>query len=266
MNAITIDHISSSYGHTKILDDISVSIPKNKVTMIIGPNGCGKSTLLKNIGRMIKKESGKIYLDGKDMDTMENKEIAKKMAMLPQSVSVPSGLKVKDLVGFGRFPYQKAFAGSSKEDLEIIDWAMRVTGVEEFQDRYVENLSGGQRQRVFIAMALAQKSEIVLLDEPTTYLDIAFQLEILELLQMLNKQQEKTIVMVLHELNLACRFGDHIIGMKDGKILFEGAASEVITKENLKALYGVEANLLVDDNVTYPVCVDYSLMTANTKK
>lgn len=259
MNAIEVQNITAGYGDTLILEDLSVTIPKGKITMIIGPNGCGKSTLLKNIARIHKPKQGKIFLHDKNMADLSPKAIAKQMAVLPQSPTPPYGLLVKDLVAYGRYPYQKPLGGLRKQDVEIIDWAMRQTNVEQQKDAYVETLSGGQRQRVWIAMALAQKSEVIVLDEPTTYLDISYQLEVLELLKQLNQTQGQTIVMVLHELNLACRYGDHILGLKDGKIVFEGSPKEVITKEHLQQLYGIQAQLLPSKDASYPICVEFHL-------
>lgn len=259
MSAIEVRSITAGYGQHVILKDLSVAIPKGKVTMIIGPNGCGKSTLLKHIARIKRPIEGSIFLDHEDMAALHPKAIAKKMAILPQSPIAPSGLLVKELVSFGRFPYQKPIGPLQKEDWRIIDWAMKETGIFAQKDSLVEALSGGQRQRAWIAMALAQKTDIIVLDEPTTYLDISYQLEILELLKQMNQTTGQTIVMVLHELNLACRYGDHIIGMKEGTILFEGKPNEVITPEHLHDLYGIRVQLQNSKDQTYPICVDYEL-------
>lgn len=257
MQVIEVKDLVGGYGQVNILEGLNVSIPKGKITIIIGPNGCGKSTLLKHIARILKPKQGTIQLNGQNMGNMHPKEIAKMMAFLPQSPMTPAGLLVKELVSFGRFPYQKPFAGLNKEDLEIINWSLHKTGVYDVNDKQVDELSGGQRQRVWIAMALAQKTDIVLLDEPTTYLDIAYQLEVLELLRELNQNHQKTIVIVLHELNFACRFADHIIGMKYGHIVFEGTPNEVITSEHLKELYGIHVELQLSSDQQYPICVDY---------
>ena len=179
--------------------------------------------------------------------------------MLPQSPVTPTGLLVKELVAYGRFPYQKPLGSLSKEDYEIINWAMKETGVYDQREQFVENLSGGQRQRVWIAMALAQQGDILVLDEPTTYLDISYQLEILELLKTLNQKKKQTIIMVLHELQLACRYADHIIGMKEGKIVFEGHPKEVINEAHLQELYGIKAQLHYDKDKNYPVIMDYHI-------
>lgn len=255
---IEIKNLQAGYDKTIILPNISLTIPRNKITALIGQNGCGKSTLLKTISRILPAQKGTISLDGKDMQKMSHKEIAKKMAVLPQSPTAPEYLTVKELVSYGRFPYQKPLSSLTK-DHEIISWAMEKTGVYEWKDHKVSALSGGQRQRAWIAMVLAQKSDILILDEPTTYLDISYQLEILELLKELNLEHQLTVVMVLHELNHAAKFADHIIGLKKGTLIFEGAPMEVITKENLNKLYDINAQLMYDTTQSYPICFDYSL-------
>lgn len=260
MNAIEVYDITAGYENRVVLEHLNVNIPKGRITMIIGPNGCGKSTLLKNIARIHRPKKGSILLNGHDMAKLHPKDIAKKMALLPQNPITPSGLLVKELVAFGRFPYQKPLGGLHKDDLDIIAWAMKETGVYDQREELVENLSGGQRQRAWIALALAQKSELLVLDEPTTFLDISYQLEILELLKRLNQTGDHTIVMVLHELNLACRFADHMIGMKDGRIIFEGSPSEVVTSKHLKELYAIDTQIQISENGRYPICVDFQLM------
>lgn len=259
MNAIHVQQLTAGYQHHMILKQLDVAIPSGRITIIIGPNGCGKSTLLKNMARILKPSAGRILINNKDIRTMSAKAIARQMAILPQSPITPSGLIVSELVAYGRFPYQKPLGGLHKEDIEIIEWAMKETGVSAFQDAPVANLSGGQRQRVWIAMALAQKTDIILLDEPTTYLDIAYQLDVLELLKRLNREQGKTIVIVLHELNLACRYADHIIAMKDGTIVFEGIPNDVVTREHLSKLYGIQVQLQQSQDKRYPICVDFQI-------
>ncbi|WP_342758031.1 ABC transporter ATP-binding protein [Kineothrix sedimenti] len=257
---IEIKNLQAAYEDRIIIPDASLIIPKGKVTMLIGPNGCGKSTLLKAIAKTIPAKRGSICLHGDDIRRMPPKSLAKKMAVLPQSPLVPEGIQVKELVAYGRFPYQKPLSGLKKEDHEIIRWAMEKTGVLDLKERKVEELSGGQRQRVWISLALAQKTGVLLLDEPTTYLDMAHQLEILELLRKLNREEKTTIVMVIHELNHASKFADHIIGMKQGQILFEGTPKDVILVENLRKLYEIEAVLMENKDKGYPICTDYSLI------
>ena len=257
---IEIKDLKVSYDDRVIIPNANLKIPSNKITMLIGPNGCGKSTMLKSIARIIPVQNGQILLHGKDMKKIPQRELAKQMAVLPQSPIVPEGILVKDLVAYGRFPYQKPLSGLKKEDHEIIQWAMEKTGVSDLKDRKVEELSGGQRQRVWISLALAQKTNVLILDEPTTYLDMAHQLEILELLKKLNEEEKTTIILVIHELNHAAKFADHIVGMKQGQILFEGAPSDVIQVENLRRLYEIEAVLMKSEERGYPICTDYSLI------
>ena len=259
MDAIEVKDLDVAYEQKYIIKNMNLEIPKGKITMIIGSNGCGKSTLLKTIARIITPKKGEIKLDGVSLKAQAPKEIAKKMAVLPQSPIVPSGLLVKELVSYGRFPYQSAMGGLKEKDIEMVNWAMKVTGIAEFSERSVDSLSGGQRQRAWIAMALAQETEILVLDEPTTYLDMAHQLEILMLLQKLNKEENRTIVMVLHELNNATMFADYLIGVKEGEVVFRGKPLDVITNENLYTLYGIDAKLQLDETGQYPICVDFSI-------
>ena len=259
MDAIEVKDLDVAYEQKYIIKNMNLEIPKGKITMIIGSNGCGKSTLLKTIARIITPKKGEIKLDGVSLKAQAPKEIAKKMAVLPQSPIVPSGLLVKELVSYGRFPYQSAMGGLKEKDIEMVNWAMKVTGIAEFSERSVDSLSGGQRQRAWIAMALAQETEILVLDEPTTYLDMAHQLEILMLLQKLNKEENRTIVMVLHELNNATKFADYLIGVKEGEVVFRGKPLDGITNENLYTLYGIDAKLQLDETGQYPICVDFSI-------
>lgn len=260
MNSISTKNLSISYGNIDIVKDLNLNIPKGKITTIIGANGCGKSTILKTIARILQPKSGAIYVNGKDIQGQSSKEIAKVMAVLPQTPQAPKGLTVDELVAYGRFPHQSGFGKLQKEDREVIDWALEVTGIKEYKNRPIEALSGGQRQRVWIAMALAQETEILLLDEPTTYLDLAHQLEILKLLQDLNKKQKRTIVMVIHELNNAARFADYMVGVKKGKIVCHGSAEEVMTKENLKEIFNIDAEVVKDPRDNKPVCITYDLI------
>nr|WP_207752962.1 ABC transporter ATP-binding protein [Clostridium yunnanense] len=260
VNSINTENLNISYGNLDIVKGLNLNIPKGKITTIIGANGCGKSTILKTLARILEPKSGAIYIDGKDIKKQDSKEIAKVMAVLPQSPQAPNGLLVEELVAYGRFPHQSGFGKLQKEDREIIDWALEVTGMKEFKERPIEALSGGQRQRVWISMALAQQTDILLLDEPTTYLDLAHQLEILELLKDLNKKQNRTIVMVIHELNNAARFADYMVGVKEGKIVCDGSPEEVMTKENLKVLFNIDAEIVKDPRENKPVCITYDLL------
>ncbi|MGG3738404.1 ABC transporter ATP-binding protein [Aeribacillus pallidus] len=257
--------LSVSYDERLIVKNLSIQIPDKKITTIIGSNGGGKSTLLKALTRIIPHQSGTVVLDGKQISTENTKILARKMAILPQTPESPSGLTVGELVSYGRFPYQKGFGRLTKRDYEVIDWALDVTGTVDFKYRPVDSLSGGQRQRVWIAMALAQETEYIFLDEPTTYLDMAHQLEVLELLQQLNKEQGRTIIMVLHDLNHAARFADFLIAMKDGQIVKAGTCEEVINKEVLKQVFHIDAVIGRDPYTNKPICITYNLLKGENK-
>ncbi|RDY25501.1 ABC transporter ATP-binding protein [Romboutsia weinsteinii] len=260
MNCISTKDLNISYGNLDIVKDLNLNIPKGKITTIIGANGCGKSTVLKTIARILQPKSGEIYVNDKNIKDQSSKELAKTMAVLPQSPQAPSGLTVEELIAYGRFPHQRGFGKLKKEDTDIVSWSLEVTGISEFRERPIEALSGGQRQRAWIAMALAQQTDILVLDEPTTYLDLAHQLEVLNLLEELNKKQGTTIVMVIHELNNAARFADHMIGVKKGKIACEGSSYEVMTKENLKELFNIDAEIVSDPRTGKPVCITYDMV------
>ncbi|MGY3715714.1 ABC transporter ATP-binding protein [Sutcliffiella cohnii] len=260
MIRIFTDELTIGYGEQLIVKDLTIEIPDKKITTIIGPNGCGKSTLLKAITRIISYQSGSVILDGENILKENTKELAKKIAILPQTPESTSGLTVGELVSYGRFPYQKGFGRLTKRDYEVIDWALEVTGTTDFKYRTVDALSGGQRQRVWIAMALAQETEIIFLDEPTTYLDMAHQLEVLELLQQLNKEQSRTIVMVLHDLNQAARFADYIVALKNGSIVKAGTCEEVITSEVLREVFQIDALISNDPRTNKPICMTYNLL------
>ena len=260
MNCISTKNLNISYGNLDIVKDLNLDIPKGKITTIIGSNGCGKSTILKTIARIIQPKSGDIFVNNINIKDQSPKELAKAVAVLPQSPQAPSGLTVEELIAYGRFPHQKGFGKMRKEDNDIVTWALQSTGIEEFRDRPIEALSGGQRQRAWIAMALAQQTDILILDEPTTYLDLAHQLEILKLLEELNRKQGTTIVMVIHELNNAARFADHMIGVKKCKVICQGSAEEVMTKENLKELFNIDAEIVQDPRNNKPVCLTYDMI------
>lgn len=259
MGAFKVEQVAVGYSNMLIIDELSVSIPKGEITTIIGPNGCGKSTLLKAISRILKTKNGSVFLDGKDIHRLGTKEVAKKLAILPQTAESPGGLTVYELVSYGRFPHQKSFVSLKREDYEYINWAIDVTGLNELKDRSIDALSGGQRQRVWIAMALAQDTEILILDEPTTYLDMAHQLDILLLLQKLNREEGRTIVMVLHDLNHASRFSHYLIAMRDGTLITEGVPEEVMTCHHLQKIFHIEASLATCPFSANPICLSYQL-------
>ena len=216
------ERLSIGYDGAPVIADLSVDIPDGRITAIVGPNACGKSTLLRGLARLLKPSGGQVILDGHDIGTLHTKEIARRLGLLPQASIAPEGITVADLVSRGRFPHQKVLRQWSRDDDAAVADAMRRTGVTDLTGRLVDELSGGQRQRVWVAMVLAQQTALVLLDEPTTYLDIAHQIELLDLFASLNREQNRTIVAVLHDLNHACRFADHIVAMKSGAVVREG--------------------------------------------
>jgi iron complex transport system ATP-binding protein len=260
MSSIKVENLSIAYEESVIVENLNVSVPKGKITTIIGPNGCGKSTILKTIGRIMKPKNGMIYINGEDIKNISTKEIAKKMAVLPQTPQSPNGLTVGELVSYGRYPHQRGLGSLTSEDKEVVAWALEATKISEFEHRPIDSLSGGQRQRVWIAMALAQETDLILLDEPTTYLDLSHQLEVLELLYDLNKKQGCTIVMVIHDLNLAARFADYIIAIRKGKIISEGTPEIVMTHSVLKKTFNIDAEILKDPRTHRPVCITYDLI------
>ncbi|WP_346847240.1 MULTISPECIES: ABC transporter ATP-binding protein [unclassified Clostridium] len=263
MKSIETKNLDIAYDDTLIVRELNMQIPEGKITSIIGANGCGKSTILKAVGRILKPKKGVVHLSGQDISKLPTKEIAKKMAILPQTPTAPSGLTVGELVAYGRFPHQKGFGNLTEEDKRIVKWALTATKLSEFERREVDALSGGQRQRVWIAMALAQQTDLILLDEPTTYLDLAHQLEVLKLLYELNRNQKCTIVMVLHDLNLAARFSDYIIAIQKGAIIKHGTPEEVMTPEVLRKTFNINADVVIEPKSNRPVCITYDIVDEN---
>ncbi|GIO35553.1 iron-dicitrate ABC transporter ATP-binding protein [Paenibacillus antibioticophila] len=245
----------AGYDHKTVIHGIDLVIPSNKISVIIGANGCGKSTLLKTLARLIKPISGQVTVDGKPIGKIPPKKLARIIGMLPQSPIVPEGISVADLVGRGRFPHQSMFSGWSKKDYEAVAEAMEIMNITEFANHDIDELSGGQRQRVWIAMALAQQTDILFLDEPTTFLDITYQVEILDLLTDLNRKHGTTIMMVLHDINLSARYADHIFAMHEGKLVAEGTPSEVITSTMVKDIFGLNCTVIQDPLCGSPMVV-----------
>lgn len=243
---LQLNNIFAGYDKKVINDDISIVIPKNKISVIIGANACGKSTLLKTMARLIQPISGNITLGGIKIDQIPSKKLARSLGLLPQSPIVPEGITVGDLVGRGRFPYQSFLKGLGKVDYEVVEEALEIMGITDLANRSVDELSGGQRQRVWIAMALAQDTEILLLDEPTTFLDITYQVEILDLLTDLNRKKGTTIVMVLHDINLSARYADYIFALRNGKLIAEGPPSEIIDEKLIKEVFDLDSSVISD--------------------
>jgi iron complex transport system ATP-binding protein len=249
------DKLAAGYDNKTIIDGMNIEIPDKKISVIIGGNGCGKSTLLKTLARLIKPTKGNVLIDGQSIHTIPTKKLAQILGLLPQSSLVPDGIQVADLVARGRFPYQKFFGGMAKEDYEAVMDALELMGITDLMSRNVEELSGGQRQRVWIAMALAQQTDILLLDEPTTFLDITYQIEILDLLLELNRKKGTTIVMVLHDINLSARYADSIFALKDGNLIQEGTPQEVITEAIIKQIFDLDCMVIQDPVAGTPFIV-----------
>jgi iron complex transport system ATP-binding protein len=246
---LTAESLVLSYDKRRVVHGLDLDVPSGDITVIVGANGCGKSTLLKGLGRLLRPTEGRVLLDGEDITRLSSRRVAAVVGLLPQSPIAPEGIKVGDLVGRGRYPHQSVFARWNSDDDRIVAQALADTGTADLADRRVDELSGGQRQRVWIAMALAQQPRILLLDEPTTFLDVAHQIELLDLLADLNRRQGTTIVMVLHDLNLAARYADHLVVMGDGRLLTEGRPRDVLTVEAMRAAFGLQS-VVVDDPVT----------------
>lgn len=249
------DKLTLKHSEHTIIDGLSVSFPKGKVTAIVGPNGCGKSTLLNGLSRVHQPAAGQIILDSKDIHSLPSREVAKKLALLPQETSAPDGITVKELIRFGRHPHQNFLKQWGMDDRTAINFALSAANLEDLSDRLLDTLSGGQRQRAWIAMSIAQETPVLLLDEPTSALDLGHQIEVFDLIREL-AEQGKTLVMVVHDLAMAARYADHLIAMKSGEIVAQGAPKEIITSELMDSLYGVQCDLLEDPSTGAPILVN----------
>lgn len=250
--------LTLAYDGAPVVSGISLEIPDGQITSIIGPNGCGKSTLLRALARLMRPRSGAAFLDGQAVHRQPTKEVARRLGLLPQGATAPESITVEDLVRRGRFPHQSMFSTPTDADQIAIDRAITLAGVEELRTRPVDELSGGQRQRAWIAMALAQETPLLLMDEPTTYLDIAHQHEVLELVRHLNAEGGKTVVMVLHDVNEAARVSDHVVAMREGAVVASGTPSEVVTPETIRAVFGLDVDVIPDPVLGIPHCVPRS--------
>jgi ferric enterobactin transport system ATP-binding protein len=252
MNALTThlrgEKLTLGYGKKTVIDALTVAIPDGHFTAIIGPNGCGKSTLLRTLSRLMTPQHGNVYLDGEQIQRFASKDVARRIGLLAQNATTPGDITVQELVARGRYPHQPLFTRWRKEDEEAVTRAMRATGITDLAAQSVDTLSGGQRQRAWIAMVLAQETAIMLLDEPTTWLDISHQIDLLELLSDLNRTQGYTLAAVLHDLNQACRYATHLIALRDGKIVAEGAPKEIVTPDLIERIYGMRC-MIIDDPV-----------------
>ncbi len=255
--------LSVGYNGEKVLGGLDLDIPEGKITTLIGSNGSGKSTILKTLCRILSPDAGYVCLDGESIHKMPTKLVAQKLALLPQGAQTPIGITVNDLVEYGRFPYHSSLGGFSVEDRKIVQWALASTNMTEFSNRGMNQLSGGQQQRAWIAMALAQKTGLLFLDEPTTYLDISHQLDILYLLRKLNRENGVTVVMVLHDLNHAVMFSDYLVAVKNGMIYASGTPTEIIKPQTLREVFDVEADVINHPVLNVPVCLPYKTTEQN---
>jgi iron complex transport system ATP-binding protein len=246
MSRLAAEALSLGYAERDIVSELTLGVPDGQVTSIVGANACGKSTLLRGLARLLKPRGGAVHLDGRSIATLPTKDVARELVVLPQAPVAPEGITVVDLVGRGRFPHRRWLRTWSKGDENAVAAAMEATGVLDLADRPIDELSGGQRQRVWIAMALAQDTRILLLDEPTTFLDVAHQVEVLDLLTDLNRADGRTIVLVLHDLNQACRYSHHLVAMRDGAIAAQGAPSDVVTAELVEDVFGMRCRVVPD--------------------
>lgn len=255
MTRLAAEAVTLAYDGRVVVEGVTLDIPDSEITAIIGPNACGKSTLLRALARMLRPKLGTVILDGESIHRLPTRLVARQLGLLPQSPVAPDGILVADLVARGRNPHQSFFQQWSRADERAVQAALEATGTADLADRAVDELSGGQRQRVWIAMALAQETGLLLLDEPTTFLDIAHQIEVLDLLVELNRRDGRTIVVVLHDLNLACRYAHHIVAMRDGRIIASGTPHEVITAETVRAVFGLESIVIADPLCGTPLVV-----------
>ncbi|MCW6011093.1 ABC transporter ATP-binding protein [Micromonospora sp. CPCC 205371] len=255
MTRLRAEGLTLGYDDKNIVSNLDVTVLDGKVTAIVGANACGKSTLLRGLARLLAPRGGAVYLDGKSLTDLSTLDVAKVLGLLPQTPIAPDGITVADLVARGRYPHQGWFRRWTERDHTAVASALEATGTADLVDRPIRELSGGQRQRVWVAMALAQDTDLLLLDEPTTYLDINHQVELLRLLRKLNTEAGKTIVIVMHDLNLACRFCDHVIAMCDGSIVAEGAPTEVVTAELVEKVFGLACMVVPDPVAGTPMIV-----------
>ncbi|SFJ04294.1 iron complex transport system ATP-binding protein [Paenibacillus sp. UNC496MF] len=257
MSVIQANNLTLSYGKQPVFSNLDLLIPQGQITVFIGSNGCGKSTILRSVARLLKPQQGSILLEGSDIARLSSKELAKRLAILPQGPIAPEGLTVHQLVKQGRYPYQSFLQQWSREDERAVKRALEATQLAELADRPVDALSGGQRQRAWIAMTLAQNTATILLDEPTTFLDLTHQIEILDLLFELNEKENRTIAMVLHDINLACRYAHHIVAVKGGQIYTKGRPEDIVNERFIEDVFDMKCQVAPDPIFGTPMCIPY---------
>jgi len=257
VSVIQADNLTLSYGKNPIFSNLGLRIPEQRITVFIGSNGCGKSTLLRSLARLLKPQEGSVLLDGKDIARLSGKELARRLAILPQGPVAPEGLTVHQLVKQGRYPYQSFLQQWSREDEAMVKKALEATRMSDLADRSIDSLSGGQRQRAWIAMTLAQDTPTILLDEPTTFLDMTHQIEILDLLFELNEKENRTVAMVLHDINLACRYAHHIVAVKSGTVYSEGPPERIVDERLIRDVFGMECQVIRDPIFGTPLVIPF---------
>lgn len=257
MSALATVSLAAGYDRVVVVPELSVVVPPGQITVIVGANGCGKSTILKACARILRPLAGAVQLDSDDVHAMATRALARRLSILPQAPSAPESLTVRELVSYGRYPHSRWLGSGHPDDTTMIDWALNATGTTEFAARPVHSLSGGQQQRAWIAMTLAQGADLLLLDEPTSHLDTCHQLEVMELLARLNREAGKTVVMVLHDLNLAARYAHHMLAIKGGRVVAAGTPREVMTVATLKEVFGIRARIISDPDTGAPLCIAY---------
>lgn len=255
---LVVEEATIGYDGRTVFERLSTTIPDGSFTAVIGPNGCGKSTLLRGLARLLSPRGGQVHLDGRDIATVATRELAIKVGLLPQQPIAPDGITVADLIGRGRHPHQRWFRQWSSADDVAVTRAMSATGLSDLADAPVDELSGGQRQRVWIALAIAQDADVMLLDEPTTYLDLAHQLDVLCLLADINERLHRTIVLVLHDLNMAMRYAHHLIAMRDGELIAQGQPHHIVTAGLVRDVFGLEATIIIDPVTGSPLVLPHS--------
>jgi iron complex transport system ATP-binding protein len=267
-HTLIANDLSAGYGETLILDGLDLIVPPGRITVIVGANACGKSTLLRTLSRLLPAKKGEVLLDGKSIHRIPSRDLARTLGLLPQSPIAPEGITVADLVSRGRHPHQGVFSRWTREDDEAVAAALAATKTDDLAERPIDELSGGQRQRVWIAMALAQQTDLLLLDEPTTFLDISHQIEVLDLLTDLNQMRGTTIVMVLHDLNLAARYADHLVAMAKGRLHVAGPPETVLTEDHVRQVFGLESRIIIDPTSGRPAMLPIGRhrMTASATK
>ncbi len=258
--------LTLGYDKNIVIKELDLAIPKGKITVLIGSNGCGKSTLLRALARLLKPIAGQVFLAGEPISQISGSDIAKRLSILPQGPDAPEEMTVYQLVRQGRYPHQSWFQGWSATDEEMVERALEATELTDLRNRPLQKLSGGQKQRAWIALTLAQDTDIILLDEPTTYLDLSHQIDILELLHEQNKNANKTIVMVLHDLYLACRYADHLVTLKDGRIYDQGKPGDIVTEDMIRAVFNLECRIISDPLNGTPICIPHGHSTSRSEE